>query len=474
MAEKKLITYDYAGAMAQVIGDENGITEKDIKSLSKKAKEIHEDLTNKRKNGDIGFFDLPYDEMIVKAISAISMEFRRNFENFVIVGIGGSSLGTACLHNALNPDYHNFLPDSKRKSKPRIFFLDNPDPCDVKSLLDALDLRTTGFNIISKSGSTAETMAIFMHIYNVVQRRFSKTALSKHFIVTTDPEEGLLREVAVQDKLKTLPIPQNVGGRFSVFSPVGLLPAAVSGINIKKLLEGAVWMDKKCSEADLMKNPAYLNAAIHYLMHTKKKKNISVMMPYTSSLKTFSDWYAQLWAESLGKKLDLNGKEVFTGQTPVKALGAVDQHSQMQLYREGPVDKIITFVGLKQFSNDCKATKVFHNLEPLMHLTDKDLGELLNSELEATEFAIANAGRPSVRITLNELSPESVGALLYMFEVQTAFAGGLYNIDPFNQPGVEEGKKATHAIMGRKKKEDKQKMKEIKAYFKEKKKFKCL
>lgn len=474
MASMKLVKFDYANAMAKIVGEKDGITDKELSSAARSCKKIHKEIQAMREKGKIGFFDLPYDNMLMAAINAIANDIRRNFENFVVVGIGGSSLGPRCLQNALSHYSHNHLDASKRRNRPRIFFMDNPDPDAVKGLLDTLDLRSTAFNVISKSGGTAETMAIFMHLYNVVQRRFSKSALSKHFIITTDPNEGLLREVAVQDKMKTLPIPENVGGRFSVFSSVGLLPAAVAGINIKALLEGAGEMDKRCSKNDLMKNPAYLNAVIHHLADARKGKSISVMMPYSSRLRTVADWYAQIWAESLGKAVNTKGETVNVGQTPVKALGAVDQHSQVQLYMEGPNDKIITFIEVEKFQASCTATKVFHTIEGLNHLADKDLGELLKKELLATEFALTKNHRPNVKIILDEVSPECIGALLYMLEIQTTYAGFLYDINAFDQPGVEEGKRATHALMGRKTKADREKMKEIKAYAKERKSYKCL
>lgn len=470
----KGITFDYNNAMSCMIGDEHGISEKELKGLQGKADAAHKRLQELRSSGKIGFFDLPYNDNLVRAFMAISNDIHRNFENFVLIGIGGSSLGPLCLVNALCSGSHNFLDTSKRHNRPRIFFMENPDPDAVKDLLDVLDLRVTVFNVISKSGDTTETMSLFMHIYNIVQRRFSKAALSKHFIISTDPEKGILREIAVADKMKTLPIPSNIGGRFSVLSAVGLLTAAVAGINIQDLLAGAAEMDKRCSSSQLMENPAYLNAAIHYLAQTKKGKNISVMMPYSSALRTVSDWYAQIWAESLGKRLNREGKEVFVGQTPVKALGAIDQHSQIQLYVEGPNDKITTFLGLAKFNKECKAPKVFHSITALNHLAEKDLGELLNNELIATEFALYKAKRPSVKFTLDELNARNMGGLLYLFEVQTAFAAELYNINAYDQPGVEEGKKATHALMGRDTKEDKEKLKEIRAYLKEKKAHKCL
>ncbi|MCX7000746.1 MAG: glucose-6-phosphate isomerase [Candidatus Sumerlaeota bacterium] len=470
----KGITYDYSNALASMIGEEHGITEKEIKGLDAKAQAVHKDLQRMRTQKEVGFFDLPYDTNLVKAINAIASDIHRNFENFVVVGIGGSSLGALCLLNALSHNYHNFLDPAGRHNHPRIFFMDNPDPDAVRELLDILDLRTTAFNIISKSGNTSETMAIFMHLYNVVQRRFSKAALSKHFIITTDADRGSLREVAVADKMKTMPIPKNVGGRFSVFSAVGLLPAAVAGINIQELLSGAAVMDERCSKPSLNTNPAYLNAVIHFLAHTKKGKNISVMMPYATALRTVADWYAQSWAESLGKKFDADGNVINTGQTPIKALGAIDQHSQIQLYVEGPNDKIITFIGLGKFSKECRAPKVFHSVPALNYLAENDLEELLSNELHATEFSLFKAQRPSVKFTLDELNARNMGGLLYLFEVQTVFAAGLYNINAFDQPGVQAGKKTTHALMGGELKEDKEELKLFKAYQKEKKSHKCL
>ena len=273
--------------------------------------------------------------------------------------------------------------------------------------------------------------------------------------------------------IKTFDIPPYVGGRYSVLSAVGLLPAAVAVINGKEVLAGAAAMDQRCSKPDLMSNPAYLNAALHYIADTKKGKTISVMMPYSYSLSGFAQWYCQLWAESLGKRVNTAGKIVNVGQTPIGAIGATDQHSQVQLYIEGPNNKIITFIGVKKFRTECKVPRVFPQVETLNHLADGDLANLLNNELLATEFALEKNSRPSVKFTLAELTPENIGALLYLYEVQTAFAGRLYGINAFDQPGVEEGKQTTHALMGRKTKQDKEKIKEFKAYQKERKKYKC-
>jgi len=466
------ISFDYNNALTSVVGEKHGIGAKELKELDKQALGVHQELERQRKEKLTGMFDLPYDTLLVQAIMAIGNEIRRSFENFVVIGIGGASLGPQCLCQALTSSYHNFLSSQDRKHIPRIFFLSNPDPDEVKGLLDSLDLRSTAFNIISKSGNTMETMSIFMHIYNVVQRRFSKAALSKHFIITTGSEKGLIRDVAVADKLKTLPIPENVNERFSVFSPVGLLPAAVANINIKDLLDGAIAMDKQCSRPELFNNPAYLNGAIHYLAHTKKGKNISVIMPYSRSLAAVGAWYCHIWAESLAKKTNAKGNH--TGQTPMTVLGMADQNPLMSLFLEGANDKIYTFLELKKFQKECPVPRVFPNIEALNHLTEQDLGVLLHQELLASEFILARHERPNVKISLGEINAQNIGALLYLIELQTVFTAGLYHINGFDKPAGAEVETLTHALMGLKTPECKNLLKDFKTETKEKKKHKCL
>ncbi|HUT26051.1 MAG TPA: glucose-6-phosphate isomerase, partial [Sumerlaeia bacterium] len=462
------VRLDYNAALADVVGARHGVSLRSIEALRARAEAIHNELVQRRENGDLGFFDLPYDEVLVAAIKAYARSLK-SYENFVLLGIGGSALGPICLHTALAHNYHNLLTPQKRKGFPRLFVLDNSDPEILRRLFDAIDVGKTVFNVVTKSGATPETMAQLMTVVELIKRKVSPKALSRRLIATTDVARGLLRPFADGNQLASFVIPDNVGGRFSVFTAVGLLPAAVEGIPIDRLLAGAREMDQRCRRPDLMKNPAYLNAAIHYLADTKKGKSISVMMPYSNALRDVADWGRQLWAESLGKAVDRQGRRVNVGQTPVKALGATDQHSQMQLYVEGPNDKIVTLIQVEKYRAKCAIPKTFRDVPDLDFLKGRDMGELLNAELEAAEFALAKAKRPSVRIVLDEISPENVGGLLYMLEVQTAFAGGLYNINAFDQPGVEECKKATAALMGRQTPADVRKAAEI-AAFREKKK----
>ncbi|MFH0924251.1 MAG: glucose-6-phosphate isomerase [bacterium] len=450
------LQFDYTNTLAKTIGNENGISEEDLHALETKGKDIDHKLKEERKNGKLPFFDLPYQDDLVKEIKEHTEELRQ-FENFVVIGIGGSALGPIATHTALNHPHYNALSKDGRHGCPTIFFPDNIDPDQLKGLLDIIDLKKTCFNIITKSGNTAETMANFMIIKQLLVEQLGNKNYAQNLIITTDPKKGVLREIAEKEDIKNFAIPKGVGGRFSIFTSVGLLPAAVTGIDISELLAGAAYMDKLCQESDIWRNPAYLNACLHYLADTKKEKSISVMMPYAFHLKDVADWYRQLWAESLGKKFSLNNQIINVGQTPIKALGATDQHSQVQLYMEGPNDKIITFLGVERYKSEVNIPKIYDNYESISYLGGHSLNELLKAEQQATEIALTKNQRPNCIITVPEINPFTIGALFYMFEVQTAFAGGLYNINPFDQPGVEEGKKATYALMGRKGYEEKRK-----------------
>ena len=244
-------------------------------------------------------------------------------------------------------------------------------------------------------------------------------------------------------------MPDGVGGRFSELCPVGLLAAAVCGIDIEELLCGAAYMDEICKTKNVWENPAYMLATLQYIAMTKKGCNISVLMPYADSLKYMADWYAQLWAESLGKRYGNDGSVVNAGQTPVKALGVTDQHSQVQLYTEGPYDKVITFLGVDRYRVEYPIPQGFANIPDVSFLCGHSLNALIKSEQMATEYAVMKSGHMSHAITLPEVNAFTIGELLYLFEVQTAFAGELLQINAFDQPGVEEGKNATYALLGK-------------------------
>jgi glucose-6-phosphate isomerase len=438
----------YKNVTAEIIGDEHGITDAQLKNLAKKASTLISQLNKERKAGKTPYRDLPYNSETIQKVKNLTAELKDQCENLVVLGIGGSALGNIALQTALNPYMHN-LDDSQRPG-PRLFVFDNIDPSQLASFLDwAGDkLDKTTFNVISKSGETSETAAQFLIIRNTLQDALGPKALHNHIVATTDQKKGILRRIADDLKLRCLEVPNGVGGRFSVLSDVGLFSSAMCGIDIDSLLEGARDMDKRVSADDFYKNPAAINAAINYHFYNTGKK-ISVMMPYSYHLKDLADWYRQLWAESLGKANDLKGSEAHIGPTPVKALGTTDQHSQVQLYREGPNDKLFTFLQINNFDKDLKIGPVPDCALELEFLADKDLSALLNSEKMATEFALLQNQRPCLTVIFPRVNAYTVGQFIYLYEVTTSFAGALFGTNPYNQPAVELGKEATFALMGK-------------------------
>ena len=442
--EQMKIRLDYNNMMSDYLG-EKGISETDIDTIKDEIQSAISSLDNKRSS--LKWMDLPYNqEEIVEDILSAAKEIRLNFEYFVVLGIGGSALGPIAVQQALSHMRYNELPNEKRKG-PRFYVLDNVDPESMAALFDVIDPQKTMFNVITKSGGTSETMSQLLIISDILHQIYGND-ISKHLIAITDEHKGNLIKIAKEENLKTFYVPDGVGGRFSELCPVGLLSAAVCGIDIKELLAGAAYMDKLCKETDVRKNPAYMLGTLSYIA-MNKGCNIHVMMPYVDSLKYISDWFAQLWAESLGKKIHTDGSPAFTGQTPVKALGVTDQHSQVQLYTEGPFDKIITFIGVDRYHNTIVMPERYPDIKDVSFLSGHTLNELIQTEQHATEYAVMKSGHLSETITLPEVNAFTVGELLFLFEVMTAYTGELLNINAFDQPGVEEGKNATYALLGK-------------------------
>ena len=433
---------DYSNVMDVNLGADHGLSLTEIERLLVKGKQVHLDLKNKAETDELGFYKLPFQEKVFDEILTFANAARKRFEYYVHLGIGGSALGPIAIQTSLLDSYYNL------SERPKMFFPDNVDPDWIHDLLKHIDVSRTLFHVVSKSGATAETAASLLYFMKYLKEALADN-FYKNLIFTTDPVEGLLNVIAREYPIKCFRIPPNVGGRFSVLSPVGLLSAALAGVDIKALVNGAARMAEKCATDDLLQNPAFMYAAIHYF-YMKRGKNISVMMPYSNKLRDLADWYRQLWAESLGKRYDLNGNVVEVGQTPVKALGATDQHSQVQLYVEGPNDKVITFLEVEKFENNETLHNFFPKISEFNYFEGKSLGQLLNYEKQATELALTNNQRPNLTIRFSEVSAENVGAFFFLLEAATAYAGGLLEINAFDQPGVEQGKIATYALMGRK------------------------
>ena len=401
-------------------------------------------LESLRASGTVGFVDLPSDEALLDQVERFASGARGKHEDVVILGIGGSALGPIALRTALRPSGWNMLDEKSRSGYPRLHVLDNVDPETIDALLGNLRLERTLFIVTSKSGGTAETMAQFLIVHDRLTR--ASLDVTKQMVFITDPKQGALRPLAEGLSVPALDIPASVGGRFSVLTPVGTLPAALIGIDVRSLLSGAAAMAKRCESPELATNPAGVYAMLQWLADTSLAKKIVVFMPYSDPLRDFAAWFVQLWAESLGKQRP-DGTHV--GSTPLAALGATDQHAQVQLFMEGPADKTVTFVAVDNRGTDVTIPNAFADVKELGYLGGHSLGELIDIEQRATAGALAKRGRPNMTIHLERVDASHVGQLMMMLEIATAYAGQLYGIDAFNQPGVELGKQFAYALLGR-------------------------
>ncbi len=439
---------DFNNMMKDFVGEQQGFDKNIFEENKGLISNAFESVIENRGTGMMGWTELPYNQTeIVEEIIQTAKNIRKKYDNFVVLGIGGSALGTIAVFHALCHLRHNELPKSKRKS-PKLYVEDNVDPERMQALFDVIDLDKTMFNVVTKSGETSETMAQYLIIMDLLKKKYGDKA-NEHMIATTSGEKGNLIKIAKQENLKTFYIPEGVGGRFSELCPVGLLPAAVVGVDIKAMLKGAEFMDKICQNKSIFKNPALLMALLQVLA-MKNGKNISVMMPYAESLKHVADWYCQLWSESLGKATNNLGEKIFVGQTPVKALGVTDQHSQIQLYREGPFDKVITLIAVENYRTTYEISDGYKDIPEVSFLCGHTLNEFITVARKSTEYALNIANRQNYTIIMPEVNAFTIGELLYLFEMETAFAGAMLNIDAYNQPGVEGGKHAAYAIFGKK------------------------
>lgn len=449
------VTVDYNYMMSTSLGDK-GITDADLRAIKGKAEDAFDYVQSNRGKDELymGWTELPYNQDdIVSDIIATAKEVRKKFKYFVVLGIGGSALGPIMVFNALKHLHYNELPQ-KERGGPKFYVEDNVDPVRMQALLDVIEPEKTCFNVISKSGATSETMTQFLIIADILEKK--GVNLSDNMIFTTDEKRGNLIKIDKKygKKFKKYVLPDGVGGRFSELCPVGLLPAAVLGIDIKGMLAGAAYMDSLCSKPNIAKNPALACAALMYIT-MQQGKNIHVMMPYSDNLKLMSDWYCQLWAESVGKAVDYAGNTVNAGTTPVKSLGVTDQHSQVQLYIEGPYDKVITFISVENYATQMPIAHGCEDIPDVGFLGGHTMQELIQAENKATAYALMRAGRMNYTINVPEVNAFTLGQLMFMLELQTAYAGAMLNINTFNQPGVENGKKATFALLGKQGYEDK-------------------
>lgn len=382
-------------------------------SLTKKRESAKRRLNEDCTQGKIGFVDLPYQKELTH-FQSLSRSIRKTCTDLIVIGIGGSSLGAKAAIQALGGDL-----------AVRIHFLENPNPSTVHALLKKINLKKTAINVISKSGTTLETLSLFFILFDKIKE-------NKKVIITTENKDNYLNRLAKEYNLPQLTIPENVGGRYSVLSSVGLFPMAVNGIDIQELLSGARWMDQNRVES-------YNYAIFSYAAHKILKKSQAVFFPYDERLKTFGDWLSQLWAESLAKT-------EYAGSTPLTAIGPMDQHSLLQLFLQGPRDKAFTTLEIKDYEHSIKIPGAPY-LKEFSYLKNTSLEKILHTEQMVTEESLIKTFNPVYRLTLPQLNAYTLGALFYHFELSTALTGYLYHINPFNQPAVEEGKLRIEALL---------------------------
>jgi len=414
---------DFARMMApRVTG---GATEAEFRTLRTRFATVHEAVTADAAAGRYGFLELESQAAEHARVLAFTGPLRGRYADVVVLGIGGSALGAIALRTALGDAF----------AGANLHVADNVDPAPIAALLKRLDLARTLFCVISKSGTTVETLAQYALVRAAIDRDHRQPM--RHLAFVTDPAVGPLREIAVRDRIPVFDVPPNVGGRFSVLTPVGTLPAAFAGFDTSAFLAGAREMRERCAVGELKANPAGVFAMLQWRAHTQAGRGIHVMMSYADALRDVAPWFVQLWAESLGK---INAEGQHTGPTPVAARGTTDQHSQLQLYMEGPADKTVAFLVEREHRADLKLSDAA--LAPVVeHLRSRTLGELLDAEQRATADALASAGRPSLAIELDVCDAHHVGALMMLLMKATIYAGVLYGVNPLDQPGVELGKR---------------------------------
>ncbi|HEU5058327.1 MAG TPA: glucose-6-phosphate isomerase [Kofleriaceae bacterium] len=443
------LTIDYTNLMAAGVAD-CGLSEADLERWASRAADAVRDTAERRRKREVGFLDLPDDKSQVKTALEFARGLPSAIDTVVVLGIGGSSLGPHALYSALARPLDPVRPRAPGLPR-RLLFPDNADPDTFSAVLELCPPERTLWNVVTKSGSTAETAAQLLVVFDRLAGALGAEGARRHVVVTTDPSKGPLRRLAERLGLTAFPIPPSVGGRFSVLSPVGLLPAACAGLDITGLVEGARAMRDRVLEPDLRQNPALFLATALAAHHQDRGRPMVVVMPYADRLFDTADWFRQLWAESLGKANDVEGKPVHVGPTPIASRGATDQHSQLQLYAEGPDDKTYLFVAPRERAHLelPKSEPAVAEPEDYGYLAGRDMGALLDAELRGTIASLTRRGRPNAHIALERVEAAALGELLMLFMAATAYAGPLYRVNPFDQPGVEEAKQLAYAALGR-------------------------
>ena len=473
---KSGFTFDYDNLFG-----EGKVTQADLDSYKDALAQAHEAMKVMRKDGFIKahlskdgtpekvyFSKLPYiteengalnlnSPASIKRLHDFTEHLRNNTDAVVSLGIGGSFLGNKVLFDIFCGEFWNAKTKEQRNGLPKVYFSgQNIDTRRTRDLINHLKAmagvteshENRKFKVclvcISKSGGTLDTMSNFMVMYDELKKCAN---IEIEIVAVTDPnmeKKTILKQLAVDNGWQQFAVPDGVGGRFSVFCEVGLVTAAVIGMNIEKFLEGARDMDEACKSENLFENPAMLNAALKFAAYQKHGRNIEVMMPYGDYLKSLSEWYIQLLAESLGKQFDKDGKEVCYGRTPLVAVGTTDMHSQTQQHQEGMLDKVVQFIKVAKWADDYVIPNAFPTAKKLADISGVTMSEALEVARQSNADALSSNKRFNACFTLPEVNEYHLGELMYLLAMSVAYEGELANVDAFNQPGVEAYKK----IMG--------------------------
>lgn len=441
------IQFDHRNLLADIAGKGNGVTRSEVERSQGRALKALKSFRQQSESGKYGFPQLPFQTATVRAIEEYAASVRGSYDTVCLVGIGGSALGAWALDCGLRGPHP--VQGAHSAARPRLVILDNVDPAFTAMALASMDPKKTLVVVIAKSGGTAETIAVFLIVHEWLDAALGAKGTASRIVAVTTDGKGDLFTLAEQQGYRVFGIPENVGGRFSVLSAVGLVPAALIGLDIRALTRGAAKMTELCWQPDFDINIALRAAQYHWLVWTRHDKPIQVAFPYSNQLWGTAFWFRQLWAESLGKARDRKGAMIHTGQTPVAALGTTDQHSQVQLYIEGPNDKVFTFWTVRKFAATGPIPKRKFGLPAFDALAGQSLAKLIQAEQRATAAAMTATGRPNCEFSLDRIDEAHLGAFLQMMEFETAFLGELLDINAFDQEGVELGKKFTFALMGR-------------------------
>ncbi|KPJ53253.1 glucose-6-phosphate isomerase [candidate division TA06 bacterium DG_24] len=437
----EILTID-VGHLVNDEDSENFLSQSAFRSIDERYGSPFDEIRDALEKNDLPIAR-PFSDPSLPAVRETAASLREKYRDFILFGIGGSSLGFRAIEQTLKGPFHHR--QALAHDEPRVLVLDNVDPVMAEQVGAFLDPRTTGLIYISKSGSTPESAANFLHFLD----RYAKAGGSQEdIVIICAPGDNGINRIAKRLGCHTFHMPPDLPGRYSVLSPVGFLPAELIGIDSRQLLAGARATHQAILDTPAGQNPVLLLGSCLAEL-AAKGKSIHVLFSYGTSLAQFGLWFVQLWSESLGKKESTAGAIVNSGTTPLAALGATDQHSLLQLFKEGPNDKAYGFVTIDAFTADVRIAGGFPSEKEYSYFAGHTMGEQLKIEQLATEMSLVRAGRPCYRIVLRDISAHTLGALFYFMEVLVIFIARLWDVNPFDQPGVEEGKQMTYSLMGR-------------------------